>query len=312
VQGYLVYFDGTIAGLTTQAAQQASIDDLQKSRQSIAIQQDAYIGLMTGDLDRSRPGYELGAFGLYGSAAGGLKGRAGWGDSLVLTAGVAGGTGDYDALSYKGLMGAAALRYDFLPMANGWRAFGQVGGAFGQLNDLTFARDYANGAGTATGIGHSSGQIAALYARIGLTGDLSPATQVQLAAELGERWLRVDGYSETFSASNPFPATVAAGTDRQTVGKIAASWSQAIGDRTDFTLRGAVGTTLEGSSGLSATVSGFGTMTAKLDTAVWAEAGLRLGYRATDRVTVDAYATGIAGKSVGTAGHVGAGVRVSF
>lgn len=310
--GYRIFYNGSIAGLSDTASQQASFADVMRSRQAIALQQDAFMGLMTGDLDRQASGAELGAFGLYGSAMGGVRGRAGWGDRLVLTAGLSGGTGDYDALSYKGLMGAAALRYDIANLAPGWRAFAQIGGSFGQLGDLSFTRAYANGAGTATGRGDTSGHVAALYGRLGLTGDLSARTQVQLAAELGERWLSVGGYAETLSAANPFPATVAGGTDRQTVGKVQATWTQALDERLDVTLMAAAGTTFGGASGLSASVAGFGTMTAALETATWVEGGARIGYRATDRVAVDAYATGMTGRKTGTAGHVGGGVRVAF
>lgn len=310
--GYRIFYNGSIAGLSDTASQQASLVELQRSRQSIALQQDAFMGLMTGDLDRQASGAELGAFGLYGSAMGGVRGRAGWGDRLVLTAGLSGGTGDHDALSYKGLMGAAALRYDIATLAPGWRAFAQIGGSFGQLTDLSFSRSYANGAGTATGRGDTSGHMAALYGRLGVTADLSARTQVQLAAELGERWLMVNGYAETLSAENPFPATVAGGTDRQTVGKVMATWTQALGDRADVTLLAAAGTSFDGSSGLTASVAGFGAMTAELERASWVEGGVRVGYRATDRMTVDAYATGMTGAKTGTAGHVGGGVRLAF
>lgn len=310
--GYIVYYDGTIGGVTTPVGLQSSIDDLQRSRETIAIQQDAYAGLMIGDLDRQKPGYELGAFGLLGSAVGGTRGRAGWADNLTVTGGIAGGSGGYDTPSYRGFMGAAALRYDFLAPVGGWRPFAQLGGSIGELDDLGFKRTYSNGAGTATGSGSTSGHVASLFARLGVTEDLSPTDQVQVSAEIGERWLTTGAYGETLSSTNPFPATVAAGSDHMTIGKAAVAWSHGITKDLDFTARAALGTTLGGSSGLVATVSGVGTFQGAYQQANWAEAGLRIGYHATDRMTLDAYATGIAGRDVGTLGHVGAGIRLAF
>jgi probable HAF family extracellular repeat protein len=308
---YLVYYDGTIGGLTTYAAQQASVDALGHARQTIAIQQDAYSGLMIGDLDRVQRSSEISAFGLLGSAVGGLRGRGIWGENWAVTGGLSGGTGDHDALAYRGLMGAAALRYDFASLRGNITPFAQVGGSFGVLDDLTFRRTYANGAGTSTGTGTTAGQVAAIFGRLGAFVELPGGDQLSASAELGERWLFTDAYAEDTN-NNPFPADVAAGTDRQTVGKIAAGWTHPFSPTLDMTLRGAVGTTLEGASGLRVATTGFGTLTTASDEATWAELGARLGWKATERTSFDLYATGIAGKNVGTAGHVGADVRFQF
>ncbi|MDR3375750.1 MAG: hypothetical protein P4L98_18655, partial [Ancalomicrobiaceae bacterium] len=308
--GYLVYYDHGVGGLTTQAAQQSSIDQLGRTRQALAVQQDAYSGLMIGDLDGFKNVSQLGAFGLLGSAVGGLRGRGALGDGFVITGGLSGGTGDYDALAYHGLLGAVALRYDFGTF-NGIVPFAQLGASFGQLDGLTFRRSYLNGAGTTTGVGKTSGTVASLFARLGAYSNLASGDQISGSVEIGERWLSTDAYSED-TTNNPFPVSVAAGTDRQTVAKVNASVTHPFTPDLDLTLRGAIGTTVIGSSGLSVVTSGFGTLTTKTDHAVWGEVGARLGWKVTDRTTFDLYATGIAGKDVGTAAHVGVGLRVAF
>lgn len=311
IDHYLVYYDGAQGGVSTSAAQRDSIDGLSETRQSLGVQQDAFTGMMNGDLSPNNQESQFGAFGLYGSAAGGIAGQVKVVDNLVLSGGILGGKGDYNALDYKGVMASMALRYDIAEIASGVHPFAQVGGAIAQLSDLTFKRTYANGAGTATGVGSTSGHSYSVFGRGGIVSTFSENDQLVLAAEIGERWLSTDAYAES-TIGNPFPAVVESGADRQTVAKLSAALTHNFTPKLDVTLRAAVGDVVEGTSGLRVTVAGFGTAQSAIDRKPWLEGGLRLGWKATDTMTLNVYATGISGNTVKTSGHIGLGAQFSF
>jgi probable HAF family extracellular repeat protein len=307
---YLVYYDGTVGGLTTGAAQQASVDELGKQRQALAIQHDAYAGILTGDLDRQDDTNQIGALGLYGSAVGGLRGHLGLGDGWSLSGGMADGTSEFGGAGIgNGLYGAMALRYDAQDFAaGGFHPFGQVGGTYGLLSGVDMTRSYTGGTGT----GSTNGTLGSVYARFGITGDFKGGDQVSFAGEIGERRLSTEAYSETLSATNPFPASIAAGTDIQTIAKFSTSWTHLFSDKFDVTLRAAVGTVIAGTSGLAVATTGFGTLGTGIDHAVWGELGAHATWKVSDHSALDLYATGIFGPTTGTNAHVGAGYHYQF
>lgn len=164
-QAYIVFYDGTIAGVSSGAAQVESLTQLGDQRSALLTQPGSYESVLLGDLDAgNNGGSELSAFGLYGSAAFGIKGRTSVGD-LTVNAGVMLGTGDYGSVAYDGGLAAASLRYDLSTGDPGLTPFLEAGGSFGLLQNLTFRRSYANGAGTASGIGTTDGYIASTFAR---------------------------------------------------------------------------------------------------------------------------------------------------
>ncbi|HEV7717627.1 MAG TPA: hypothetical protein VGO70_01490 [Arsenicitalea sp.] len=307
---YLVYYSNGVGGVTDAADQQASVDGLGKQRQGVSIQHDAYAGILTGDLDRQDDSNQVGILGLYGSAVGGVRGHAGLGKGWSLSGGVGDGTSEFGGAGIgNGLYGAVALRYDAQDFAAGsFHPFGQLGGSFGLLNNLSMTRNYVGG----TGLGTTNGSVGALYARLGVTRDFAAGDQVSFAGELGERWLSTDAYAEAFSASNPFPAAIAAGTDSQTVAKLSASWTHPLSDRLEVTLRTAVGTTLAGSSGLQVATTGFGTLGTGIDHATWAELGAHASWAISEHAALDLYATSIFGQTTGANAHIGAGYHYKF
>jgi probable HAF family extracellular repeat protein len=306
---YLVYYHAGVAGLTTGAEQQASVDNLGKTRQALAIQQYAYAGILTGDLDRHDQSADIGAFGLVGSAVGGISGSAGLGHGFSFSAGVLSGTSTFGGASIgNGPMAAAALRYDSNADLGGFTPFAQVGGSLGLLNAVSFTRNYTGG----TGIGETDGSLAALYGRIGLTKDFTSGDQVILSAELGNRWLATNAYNEELSPTNPFPLAVSAGTDRTSVGVLAAAWTHPFSDSVDLTLRAGLGAVLDQSSTIQTSAIGFGTLTPAGQRSVWAEAGAHLDWKVTAQSSIDLYATAMSGSGIGTNAHVGAGYRFRF
>lgn len=312
-KSYLVYYnDGSGGGgITTSQAQADSVGALGQSRQALSLAQDAYTGLMTGDLDPNTQDNHGGLTGLVGSATGTLGGQVKLADSTMLLGGITGGSNDYDTFDYNGVLAALALRYDFAPFDDGLQPFAQIGGSLGVLNDLTFKRTYANGAGTATVEGNTSGRVGSLYAKAGVVAPLAPSDQLVFAAEAGERWLSTDVYAESL-AGNPFPAAIEAGTDRQTVVKASAKWTHDFTPAIDMTLRAGVGSVVEGSGGVRVATTGAGIVRTSIENQVWAEGGARLGWKVNETVRLDLYATGMSGEAVEANLHVGAGVRVSF
>lgn len=310
-QGYIVFFDGEIGGVTSGAAQVASLSGVADQRAALTTQPGAYQAVLLGDLNAQNGGTELSAFGLYGSAAGGIKGTTTVGN-LTVNAGVMLGTGDYGTVAYDGGLAAASLRYDLGTGDTGLNPFVEAGGSFGRLQNLTFRRSYANGASTTTGIGTTDGFIASTFARLGVEADLTADDEITLMAEIGQHWLSTSAYSEAQSATNPFPGQFAAATDTSTSAEAAASWTHRFDDTADFTLRAAVGTTFAASSDLVASTAGAGTQAVAPVGGLYAEAGLRLGWMVSDSTRLDLYASGTTGERIGTAGHVGAGLSVGF
>ncbi|MDB5560639.1 MAG: autotransporter protein [Hyphomicrobiales bacterium] len=306
---YLVYYSDGIGGLTNQAEQQASVDTLGKARQAAAIQNDAYAGILSGDLDRSNDGNQIGALGLVGSVVGGVRGHAEIGNGWSVSGGVADGTSSFGTADIgNGLMGSIALRYDANLAFGGFRPFAQVGGSFDLLSNVSLTRTYPGGSGT----GITQGTLAALYGRAGLTKDFDSGDQLTFSGELGGRWLSTAAYSESLSASNPFPASVAAGTDTQLVSKLGVAWTHPLAKSVDLTVRAAVGTTIGGASELKVATLGFGTLTTGLDHPVWGELGAHLSWNVSDKSAIDLYATGVFGQGIGANAHVGAGYHYHF
>jgi hypothetical protein len=167
---------------------------------------------------------------------------------------------------------------------------------------------------TASGTADTSGDLSYLYARAGLLFAENHADQIAVSAEFGRERMLVDAYAEQLSAQNPFEAHVDAGTDTMDLAKIRLQWSHAWNSCIDSTLWAAGVRGFNGSSGLTATVPGFGTLEpADLANATWAEFGGRVGFKLTEIATLDAYASGVAGGAgVETRVHFGLGLRFQY
>ena len=316
---YLVrYFDneGTpIAGVTTPGAVQESIDQLGNARFGVMAQEHRLAVPLLSDNQPIKQGSEAGVFGTAGSAQGGGYSRIGLTPGLALLAGASYGSAEFDNADIDdSFIGAAALRY-VRPTPGSWHPFAEGGGWIAPNADLKFERSYMNGAGTATGVGSTEGDVSYAFARAGLVFDLGPRHQLALSAELGREWLDVDGYSETLSATNPFEASVASGTDTMDLAKARAQWSFGLSPRFDATLWAAAVYGFNQKSELIAAVAGAGTFVPLVDEeTVWAEYGARIGYAVTEAVTLDLFIDGVSGEEdqIATRVHGGAGLRYRF
>lgn len=171
-----------------------------------------------------------------------------------------------------------------------------------------------DGAGTATGIGSTHGDVSYYYARAGVVFDLGKREQVVVSGEIGRERLEVDGYSEALSAGNPFNAQVSAGTDEMDIVKARLAWSFGIAPRMDATLWGAGIYGFNRETDLVASVAGVGVLTAVTDDdTAWVEYGARVGYAVTEAVTFDVFVNGVSGDDdIGTRVHGGGGLRYRF
>jgi probable HAF family extracellular repeat protein len=307
------YYDG-IGGITDARSVQSSIDALAQARRGLAAQQQ---GLAAPLLDADNPldqTSQAGVFGAAGSATGGVTARYMLGGGLSVRGGVSYAREDYEnGRLNSAAMGALALRY----VSGGTGAiqpFVEGGGWFAPDTSMSFSRTYVNGAGAATGTGKTEGGIGYYYGRAGVATDLAKGGQLAVSGEIGQEILHVNAYAEPLSAANPFEARVNSGDDTMTLAKLRVQYTASLTARVDGAVYVAVVRTFNQSSGLSAAVDGFGAFApASLPETVWAEFGVRAGYKLTDNVTFDVFSGGVAGREgVGTEVHSGAGLRIRF
>jgi hypothetical protein len=193
------------------------------------------------------------------------------------------------------------------------RPFAEAGGWTAPDTGLSFKRAYADGAGLAEGAPSMHGSLSYVFGRVGTALALSPADEMAVSAELGHEWLRTGNAYETLSSTDPFQASFPAGTDAFGVGKLRAQWTHSFTAAIDATLWVAGARAFGASSGLTASVAGFGVLRGRLADATWAEYGGRVGYKITPNATIDLIADGASGGSaIGSRIHAGAGFRYTF
>ena len=317
-RGFLVrYFDGVsgaIAGLIVPDAIQQSVDAFSNTHIGLMAQEHGLTQPLLGDDKPLENTNEFGVFGYGGSAGGGGYSRLASSYGLALLAGVSYGQEAYDQADVdNSFIGAVAVRY--LEPGHGlWHPLVEVGGWLTPDASLEFDRIYANGAGTATGVGNTHGELSYIFGRAGMALDLAPREQVVLSGEIGCERLSVDGYSETLTG-NPFNATVAHGTDRMDIAKARLAYSFGITRAFDATVWGAAVYGFNNESDLTANVAGVGTFTAVADNNIaWAEYGARVGYAISPSAIFDVFAEGVSGdpNEIGTRVHGGADLRYRF
>lgn len=314
---YLVRYDDSgsipIAGLTTPDALVQSFNSLLATRAAALIQQQGFAAPLLGSNTPMGLGNEVGMYASAGSAAAGGNARYSFGNGFTVLGGIAYAREDYANANLKNsVVGAGALRYVW--DGPWWRPFVEGGGWYTPNADLTFYRTYANGAGTATGVGNTRGDLSYYYGRAGLLIAKNQQSQFVITGEIGRQELQTNAYLEQDGAQNPFYAYVSAGTDAMNVTKARLSFSHAFDTKFDTTLWGAWAYGFNRSSSVTSTMFGVGTITpAALANLSWFEYGARIGYHLTQSMTLDVFANGVTGEGViNTKVHVGGGLRASF
>ena len=314
---YLVrYCDGPCPDDSTGITTPSSIGT---SLASVASQQHSLTNNVSGSADGllgfNQPvggGNELGGFGAAGSFTLGSSGRWDLTGNTTLIGGVA-----FTQQSYSGVdvtsagLTAMGLRYT-TPRGKDLATFIEGGGWVAPAMDLTFTRTYANGAGTATGIGSTNGFMGSVYARAGVVWTPRPSREIALSGTIGHTWTNVAGYAETGGASNPFPATFTDQSAQANYIKVQASWTEALTPKWDMTLSAAVGRTFSSSGSVNATVTGLGSVAAGPADYTFAEYGARFGYKLSARDTIDVFAFGSSAEGLGSHFEIGTGFRAQL
>lgn len=302
-----------IAGITTLASVQSSVDRLARTRRAIAAQQHAAAAAVLGENERIVAPTQVGPYATGGSVAGGGTARLNVRPGVSFLGGLSYGTQGYRSSRLSDVfLIAGKLRYvhDLSP---GWHILTEVGGFWSPSGGYHFDRAYANGAGSASGKGEADGEQSYFFGRAGLVADIGRKNEVALSGEIGRQSIRTDAYVEEDSAANPFPALVSKARDHATVGKLRVQWTHALSDRLDATLWGAGARAFSIKSDLAATVLGIGTVLPVRQRYTWAEYGGRVSYRLTENVSLGVLANGASGNSgMGTRIHVGGDIRLLF
>lgn len=313
----------SIGGVTTHAAQQESVEALSKNQTAAAIENRATANEMLGMTRPMMNSNYMYAGGMFGSAVGYLGGQYSKDDVTVL-----GGIG-YGALDFENVTQdnaftiATAVRYTFDDILGNedqaLRPYAEVGGWVAPSTDTTFRRDYANGAGTATGRGSADTASWAGYGRGGVIWDATQTDQLMAYGELGRQSMHIDSYTEPLTTDNPFPASVDGGTMHMMVTKAGLSYTHDFDDvptlniPVSVTLAGAVARSFATSSGLRTTVDGIGTLRADGQNETWGEFGARVEGTLTDGIVLNLDINGTTGGAAGeTALHGGVGVVYKF
>lgn len=314
--GYILqYCDDFVAtcvtGVTSPDSQSGSIGDVGTSLAAASIHLGGTADLLLGFLEPIDGDTSAGPFAGVGSVTLGASGRAETDiPGLSVLGGIALTQQAYGNISVDGaLMGALAVRY-VLNGKNEVRPYVEAGAWGSPGATLTISRPYANGAGTATGTGSTTGSLGGLYLEAGVIFAPAEAVEVALGASYQHSWLATGAYTES-AAGNPFPASFSAALMQSDILKVTASATFTLSESFDLTVSGAVGQAFN-SGAINATVAGVGPLQAAPPNVLFAEGGARLSYKATDRISLDAFVMATTGQQIGTHVTIGGGFKVSF
>ncbi|HAP14135.1 MULTISPECIES: hypothetical protein [unclassified Afipia] len=315
-RAFLVRYDdgagAIVAGLTSPDAQQQSVTSLSNQRSGMAAQQHGLAAPLLGGDRPTSAGGEAGVFASGGSASAGGTVRYTSANGFSIIGGAAWAREDYANTELKNSwIGAGALQYVYDGFGSAVRPLVEVGGWITPNASLAFSRTYANGAGTAVGVGNTRGDLSYMYGRAGGVFGTG-ATQIILSGEYGRQELKTAAYAEQL-AGNPFNAVVSGGTDAMDVVKMRLQGARDFG-KYDATVWGAWAGGFNRSATYVTSVPGIGTLSpGALNNIAWAEYGVRIGYKISETVTADLVANGLSGDAnLGTRIHGGAGLRVRF
>ena len=323
-EAYLVrYIDATVAtsttpsssplaGLTTVASVQSSVNQLNRQRQTLMVQQHGFAPALLGDNQRIVSPDDLGAYGSAGSSAGGASGRMERGP-LTLLGGIGMASENYGSVSMSdAVLLAAKLRYLY-PLEDRLGLFGEAGGFVSQGGSYGFNRSYINGSGTATGTGHAHGAQEYGFVRLGVVWNATDDDEIAPSGEIGYQSLSTDAYDETLSGSNPFQAQVSGGVASMEVAKLRAQWTHKLTPTLDATLWGAVAQGFGATDNTTATVAGVGLLAPGVRRPLgWGEYGARATYRINDALSASAFVDGVTGNGADSRAHFGGALLLAF
>lgn len=287
--------DSKIAGVTTLAALQRSVNQLTDQRFRSMIQQNLTAAPLLGANQSLNSTSSMSIYGQINSTTLGSRAQLSDENGFTLMGGLAYQREDHDSGSIDGFSTAAvALRYVHL-QSGALKPFFEVGGWWTPDAEVEFTRSYANadGAGGATAL--TNGDYLTAYARLGLVFDHDSTNQVALSIEAARQWMSLGRYAEASSSQNPFEASSSAGTDILDIARLRAQWTHDFTQTIDTTLWVGLAHSFSYSNGIDTVVAGVGLMSASNthDNRTWAEYGARIGYKLNNLTTVDTFVNGI-------------------
>ncbi|GAA4184034.1 DUF4360 domain-containing protein [Shinella granuli] len=272
-------------GYTTTASVVASLDQIARQRQSIALDLMDTAQNLLGQQSRFDEGSYVAAFASSDAAAG-FNGRweAGSGVSVLGGAAVVHANRTDVALDTLGLF-AGAVRYTSAPAT--WRAFGEVG-AWGSPDiSASFSRSYQNLDSIVLASGNASGSLFSAYGRAGVIYAPDAANEFALSTRFTRAWLDLDGYDEDASGKNLFAGHIKGGRSASDTVSAEFAWSRRLDEKLDYTILGAVGRTFAGKDGAKASVDWVGDARGKADDQNFATLGGRVGWKFDERWQLD-------------------------
>jgi hypothetical protein len=299
-----------IAGITTAAAVQASVNQVSIDRVRLLIGAGGVV--VTDDLDRLVAPTQAHLVWQVGEDALGARGRIDLPAGVALLGGFAYGRLDaQDIVVANMLTGAIALRWAPPGVS---RPFVELGALAGGSDDLVEQRAYANGHGVAMGQGAAPYRSAAYWARMGWVWDPSPDLQVGAYVEYGRARQSIGGYVEPLSGLNPFEAAIGPSRERLDPGKLGLRYDRLLPGGWELFGGLALAHGFGASQSLPVDVDGFGALTAAPPGApTWVEYRVRVGRRFAPATTLSLYVAGVAGaRPVGDDAVVGLDLRRVF
>lgn len=255
----------------------------------------------------------LSAFGAVGSFQAGVHGRASLTDEISVIGGLAWATWDSGgAKTESAPMLAAALRWDPDGFGSS-RPYAEVGMTTTPWARSRYSRSYDFSGTSYTGRGSVDTSSVAVFGKVGWVARLAPTDEVAASVEAWTGWMRTGAYSEQSGVGNPIAASYAAAVDRMNIAKVGGQWTHLWGRQIETQINLGVAGSFASRSGVRATFTGYGDIAGTPREAVWAEYGLRVGWRMNKSWVADVFADGTLGdKPVGNTIHGGLGLRHAF
>lgn len=296
-------------GRTTLASVEGSIGDIATGRTGIVTHLSATAELLVGAGQPAERPDNVALLGAVGSHTVGATGHLNLGDGFSVDGGAALFGQSVGGSSADGLLFSGRAKY-LQPGSGGIRLFGAAGINAAPGMSLGFTRHYDDGStGGATIHSSTSGSMVGLYLEGGALYALDPSNEIAFTGTLSQSWLSVDGYSETFSEDNLFPARFDDTTNSFTTLKADAAWTSALTSDIDLTLNAAIGHTFANDA-VAADVAFVGPVSVDGQSELFAEYGARLGWALAPSTTLAVFAQGSSGVASGT--HVQAGTTFSL
>ncbi len=162
-------------------------------------------------------------------------------------------------------------------------------------------------------MGETHSGFYSIYVKAGWVVRLTRIDELAGAVTLSHIRQTQDGYTEASGADNPFEAVYTNGRDDMDIVSLSGQYTHLFGRSWEVTGDVSLSQSFDAKSGIHASVDGLGPVAAPARERVWAQPGLRIGYRASKNVSIDAFVNATLGpKSIGTGVHGGLGVTMKF